>query len=79
MQRKPDCVYSVGVDPVWIISSNELSTMNSLKMKLAVIFGVLQMIMGVLLKGCNNLYFRQSIDFIHEFLPQIIFMICTFG
>ncbi len=79
MKRDPDCVYSFGVDPVWIVSSNELSIMNSLKMKLAVIFGVVQMTVGVLLKGFNNVYFGDGIDFFHEFLPQLIFMICTFG
>lgn len=69
----------MGVDPAWIIASNELSIMNSLKMKLSVIFGVVQMTLGVLLKGFNNVYYGQGVDFVHEFLPQIIFMLCTFG
>ena len=38
---KVDCVYFIGVDPTWYRSKNELTYMNSLKMKLAVIFGVL--------------------------------------
>ena len=36
-----DCVYPIGVDPRWYMGKNELTFMNSLKMKLAVIFGVL--------------------------------------
>lgn len=36
----PDCVYPIGVDPAWMLSSQELTFMNSLKMKIAVIFGV---------------------------------------
>ena len=34
---------------------------------------------GILLKGVNSVYFRNWLDLIFEFIPQIIFMICTFG
>lgn len=51
---KSDCVYPVGVDPNWYIGKNELTYMNSLKMKLSVIFGVSQMALGVLMKAFNN-------------------------
>lgn len=37
---KPDCIYPIGVDPYWYAARNELTYMNSLKMKLSVIFGV---------------------------------------
>lgn len=37
---KEDCIYPVGVDPEWYLAKNELTYMNSLKMKLSVIMGV---------------------------------------
>jgi len=77
---KPDCVYPVGVDPSWYLSTEtELSFMNSLKMKLAVIFGVAQMCLGIFLKGSNALHARSPIDFLFEFVPQIITMLALFG
>ena len=38
---RQDCTYPVGVDPAWYLGTNELTFMNSQKMKLAVIIGVL--------------------------------------
>jgi V-type H+-transporting ATPase subunit a len=67
------------VDPVWGIAENKLTYLNSLKMKLAVILGVSQMILGIFVKGGNAIYFSNKIDFFCEFIPQIIFMCCTFG
>lgn len=42
---------------------------NSFKMKFAVIYGVTQMLFGVLLKGLNTIYFRSAVDFFCEFIP----------
>ena len=53
--------------------------MNSLKMKIAVIFGVGQMSMGILLKGSNTLYFRNWMEFFFEFIPQILVLLALFG
>lgn len=39
--QKPDCVYPLGIDPKWYVSHNEVTYFNSLKMKVAVILGVL--------------------------------------
>jgi len=75
----PGCVYPVGIDPAWYLGTTELTVLNSIKMKIAVIFGVAQMSIGVLLKGSNNFYFRQWLDFFFEFIPQILVLLCLFG
>lgn len=63
------CVYPLGMDPRWFGTENELGFFNSLKMKLAVIIGVLQMSFGICLKGANALHFKEPLDFIFEFVP----------
>lgn len=78
-ELKPDCVYPVGVDPAWFLSVQELTFMNSLKMKMAVIFGVAQMSLGIILKGTNTIQKRSYVDFIFEFVPQIVVLIALFG
>lgn len=50
-----------------------------MKMKLAVIIGVAQMSLGICMKGLNAMYFRNMLDFVGEFIPQIIMMLCLFG
>jgi V-type H+-transporting ATPase subunit a len=52
-QRKANCVYTFGIDPIWFISSNDLVFLNSFKMKFAVIVGILQMLLGIFMKGLN--------------------------
>jgi V-type H+-transporting ATPase subunit a len=69
MIQKKDCVYPIGIDPAWYLSKNELNYMNSLKMKLSVILGVLQMSLGVCMKAANSIYFKNKMDFFLEFLP----------
>ena len=46
-RKDPYCVYPMGVDPVWSISTNELTFTNSMKMKIAVILGVGHMTLGI--------------------------------
>jgi V-type H+-transporting ATPase subunit a len=71
--------YPFGVDWSWHGSSNELLFMNSLKMKLSVLFGVLQMTLGLALRFSNAIFFKSKIDFICECIPCLIFMVCFFG
>ena len=77
--KKDDCVYKFGVDPIWMSASNELTFINSLKMKISVIFGVLQMLLGIFLKGLNALFSRDFTEFIFVFIPQFILMTILFG
>ena len=73
------CVYPVGLDPSWIGSVNELTYTNSLKMKLSIIVGVLHMMLGIAIRGINNLNSKNHIAFYFEFIPQFLFMGLMFG
>ncbi len=79
LKKKQDCEYKMGVDPVWIISSNELTFINSLKMKFSVIIGVFQMTIGIILKGLNSIFEKNLVDCFCVFIPQLIFMLILFG
>lgn len=76
---KPDCVYPVGLDPTWYMAQNEILFVNSVKMKIALILGVLQMSLGIVLKGCNEIYKSNWIEFFFEFIPQLVLFMCLFG
>jgi len=71
--------YPFGLDWAWAGASNELLYLNSMKMKLSVLFGVLQMVVGVMLRWSNALHEKNWVDFIFECLPMMVFMICFFG
>uniref|UniRef100_A0A7S2JYV8 V-type proton ATPase subunit a n=1 Tax=Zooxanthella nutricula TaxID=1333877 RepID=A0A7S2JYV8_9DINO len=71
--------YPFGLDWAWGGASNELLFVNSMKMKLSVLFGVLQMIFGLLLRWSNALYDKNMTDFIFECIPMMVFMLCFFG
>lgn len=73
------CVYPLGIDPKWYSAKNELAFSNSFKMKWSVIVGVLQITFGILLRGINNIYFKDKLGFICEFIPQLIFFSSIFG
>lgn len=78
-ELKPDCTYPIGIDPTWFIGTNFLTFLNSLKMKLSVILGIMQMSLGICMKAFNAAYFKNKLDFFYEFVPQIILMLCLFG
>lgn len=48
-------------------------------MKTAVIFGVLHMTLGIMMKGLNAAYHKNNLELIHEFCPQIIMLLALFG
>ncbi|CAG0898085.1 unnamed protein product [Darwinula stevensoni] len=71
--------YAVGFDPAWGLSANKVSFYNSFKMKLSIIFGVIQMVFGVLLSIFNHRYFKRPLNLWFEFLPQLVFLSAFFG
>jgi V-type H+-transporting ATPase subunit a len=73
-----ESVYPFGLDPIWHVSTNELLFFNSFKMKLSVVFGIIQMFMGTLLKGLNAIYFHERLDLMYEVLPMIVFAASLF-
>ena len=79
VEKDEQCKYEFGLDPVWYITSNELAFVNSLKMKLSVIFGVFQMVIGIILKGINCIFEGDYVELIFVFFPQIILMLVLFG
>jgi len=71
--------YPMGVDPAWHGATNELQYMNSLKMKLSVILGVVQMMLGLSLRVANAVYERSILNLCTECVPMIIFMVSFFA
>ena len=74
-----NCTYAFGIDWIWGQSGNETGFVNSFKMKVSIIVGVIHMLFGIFLKGLNGIYFNSAIDVFFEALPQFIFMLVTFG
>lgn len=79
VRKSEHCTYALGFDPVWYMATEEVGFMNSFKMKLSIIIGVVHMTVGIVLKGMNSIYFSNYFDFFFEFLPQLVFLSVTFG
>ncbi|KAK7930082.1 hypothetical protein WMY93_006477 [Mugilogobius chulae] len=71
--------YPLGIDPIWHLASNHLSFLNSYKMKMSVIIGVLHMTFGICLSYFNYSYRRQWSDVLLVLLPELVFMLGLFG
>lgn len=75
----PLAPYPVGFDPAWKSSKTGLLFFNSYKMKLSIVLGVTQMVLGIVLSYRNAKFFKQRIDVLYVFIPQMIFMNAIFG
>ncbi|KAH8252446.1 hypothetical protein KR032_000003 [Drosophila birchii] len=71
--------YPIGMDPVWVVCGQvSITTTNSLKMKMAIILGVTQMMFGLFLAAANCILLKKMVDLLLVVLPQIVFMMCLF-
>ncbi|XP_056149128.1 T cell immune regulator 1, ATPase H+ transporting V0 subunit a3b [Lampris incognitus] len=71
--------YPFGIDPIWGMSNNKLTFLNSYKMKMSVIIGVIHMTFGVCLSLFNYMHFRQISSVFLVLIPELFFMLCLFG
>ncbi|XP_007943121.1 V-type proton ATPase 116 kDa subunit a3 [Orycteropus afer afer] len=71
--------YPFGIDPIWSLAINHLSFLNSFKMKMSVVLGVIHMTFGVVLSIFNHVHFGQYHRLLLEALPQLTFLLGLFG
>lgn len=72
-------VYPFGFDPIWKASKTGLVFFNSYKMKLSIVLGVTQMLLGIFLSSVNAKFFKDKLEYFFVFIPQMIFMTAIFG
>uniref|UniRef100_A0A3P8P9X6 V-type proton ATPase subunit a n=1 Tax=Astatotilapia calliptera TaxID=8154 RepID=A0A3P8P9X6_ASTCA len=65
--------YPFGIDPVWGMSNNKLTFLNSYKMKMSVIIGIIHMTFGV----CLSFFNYCSLIFV--LIPELFFLLFLFG
>uniref|UniRef100_A0A673KJW9 V-type proton ATPase subunit a n=1 Tax=Sinocyclocheilus rhinocerous TaxID=307959 RepID=A0A673KJW9_9TELE len=68
--------YPLGIDPIWNLASNRLTFLNSYKMKMSVIIGIIHMTFGVVLGVFNHL---RTFNLYLIFIPELLFLLCLFG
>lgn len=71
--------YPFGIDPIWSLATNHLNFLNSFKMKMSVVLGIVHMGFGVLLGVFNHVHFQQRHRLVLELLPEVVFLLALFG
>uniref|UniRef100_A0A8C9WSX1 V-type proton ATPase subunit a n=1 Tax=Scleropages formosus TaxID=113540 RepID=A0A8C9WSX1_SCLFO len=77
-QSGPKCYGSIYYW-IWGLANNHLTFLNSYKMKMSVIIGVIHMTFGVCLSFFNYIHFRKFSSIFLVLIPELIFMLCLFG
>lgn len=76
---RPSRSVRFGLDPAWAETENKLEFYNSVKMKCAVIVGVVQMFVGLFISLSNYVYHKDWARIYFLFIPEFVFLLCTFG
>lgn len=76
---RPSSSVAFGMDSAWAETDNKLEFYNSVKMKCAVIVGVVQMFVGLFFSLSNYLYHKEKAKIYYLFIPEVVFLTCTFG
>lgn len=63
--------YPFGIDPIWHGTRTELTFLNSVKMKMSIVMGVVHMTLGIVMSLFNHLHFRDRLSLVFEFIPQV--------
>ncbi|KAF5364534.1 hypothetical protein D9757_011332 [Collybiopsis confluens] len=71
--------YPFGLDPGWHEADNSLVFINSYKMKMSIVLGVVHMTFALCLQMPNHLKFKRRLDVYANFIPQMIFLQSIFG
>ncbi|KAJ7344130.1 hypothetical protein JRQ81_000080 [Phrynocephalus forsythii] len=71
--------YPFGIDPIWSLAVNHLTFLNSFKMKMSVILGIVHMTFGVFLGIFNHIHFKHLYKILLVFLPEMVFLLALFG
>jgi V-type H+-transporting ATPase subunit a len=79
LRQEFDCNCWFGLDPVWSLSTAKLSFVNNVKMKLSVIMGVLHMMIGVIMKGTNAIFFKNWVVLFCEVIVGSVILLGLFG
>jgi V-type H+-transporting ATPase subunit a len=56
---------------MYVCVQSELPFLNSMKMKMSILLGVVHMNLGIVMSLFNNVYFKDRLSTICEFIPQV--------
>merc|ERR1719198_1872485 len=71
--------YPAGVDPIWHLADNKITFFNSLKMKISIVVGVIQMTVGIVISLLNHFEYKDYKKVFFQFIPEVVFFLGIFG